>query len=218
MSDMDGVVIDSEPLYQKAEVEFFATYGVTVLPEHWNVFRGSTEEKFYEIAREMYGIDDPLDQLLPKGREYVLRIFEQELGYNDGFLELISRINGRYKTALVTSTPGAIYNWIDDRLGMGEHFDRVIFGEMTSNHKPHPEPYTTMFEQLGVLPAEAIVIEDSIHGLNSALASKAWTVALTGSIPVEDMPRAHALIESLNEIDDQFIETIQTRKNEEPVS
>jgi sugar-phosphatase len=216
--DMDGVVIDSEPLYHKAQVEFFATYGVTVLPEHWNVFRGSTEQKFYEIARDMYGIDESLDQLMPKGRQYVLQVFEQELGYTEGFLELMNRIKGRYKTALVTSTPGAIYKWVEDRLDMGKHFDSVIFGEMTTNHKPHPEPYTTMFERLGVEPTEAIVIEDSIHGLNSAFASGAWTVALTGSVPVEDMPRVHALIESLNEIDNQFIDTIFTRKSEEPVS
>ena len=216
--DMDGVVIDSEPLYQKAQIAFFATYGVTVLPEHWNVFRGSTEQKFYEVARDMYGIDEPLDRLMPEGRQYVLQIFEQELAYANGFLELMNRIKGRYKTALVTSTPGAMYKWIEDRLDMGDHFDSVIFGEMTTNHKPHPEPYATMFERLGVAPTEAMVIEDSIYGLNSALASGAWTVALTGSVPVEDMPRAHALIESLNEIDDQFINAILTMNNEEPVS
>ena len=206
--DMDGVVVDSEPLYQQAEERLFREYNVTIPQDDWKLFRGCTEERFYQLARERYGISEPAEALRRKGRRYVLAAFDAELDFNEGFLELHRRLVERYRLGLVTSTPEELFHWMDERLGLKRYFPEVICGGMTANSKPHPEPYLEMMRRLEVLPEESAVVEDSIHGLTSALAAGAWTIALTGSVPLEDMPPAHAVIDSLGEISPAMLERL----------
>ncbi|UCH09530.1 MAG: HAD family phosphatase [Fidelibacterota bacterium] len=212
--DMDGVVVDSEPLYQRAEESLFQEYGVTIPPEDWKLFRGCTEERFYELARNRYGITAPLEQLRVKGRQRVLEEFDAGLDYNQGFLDLHTRLADHYRLGLVTSTPGDIFQWMEQKIGLDRYFDEVITGGMTVNNKPHPEPYLEMMRRLGVTPAETAIVEDSINGLTSAIASGAWTIALTGSVPLEDMPPTNAVIHSLEEITIPFLDNLVAESHE----
>lgn len=206
--DMDGVVIDSEPLYQKAEERLFSEYGVTIPQEDWKLFRGCTEARFYELAHQRYGITAPVEELSRKGRDYVLAAFNAKLEYKSGFKEIQRDLKGRYQLGLVTSTPEQIFDKMDEQIGIRNYFDEVITGGMTANNKPHPEPYLEMMRLLKVAPTEAVIIEDSINGLQSALASGAWTIAITGSVPIKDMPPAHRTIDSLDEISIPFLEEL----------
>ncbi len=204
--DMDGVVLDSEPLYQKAEERLFREYNVTIPQNDWKLFRGCSEERFYQLARDRYGITEAVETLRQKGRQYVLAAFDAELDYNEGFRELYRRLEGGYRLGLVTSTSGDLFHWIDKRLSLKLYFPEVICGGMTVNSKPHPEPYLEMMRRLGVMPEESAVVEDSVNGLTSALAAGAWTIALTGSVPMEDLPPAHAVVDSLGEISPAMLE------------
>ncbi|MFC1618605.1 HAD family hydrolase [Candidatus Neomarinimicrobiota bacterium] len=206
--DMDGVVVDSEPLYQMAEERLFSEYGVTIPQDDWKLFRGCTEARFYELAHQRYGITVPSEELRRKGRDYVLSAFEADLEYKSGFIELQRDLKGRYQLGLVTSTPEQIFDKMDEQIGIRDYFDDVITGGMTVNNKPHPEPYLEMMRRLNVAPVESVIIEDSISGLLSALASGAWTIAITGSVPIEDMPGAHRTIDSLTEISAPFLEEL----------
>lgn len=198
--DMDGVVVNSERLYQKAEKRLFKEYGVTIPDEDWKLFRGCGEAEFFQLVRERYGINQSPDTLRQRGQRYILTEFDANLNFNDGFLELHHRLDGRFLLGLVTSTPGELFQWLDQRLELRRYFHEVIHGGMTANSKPHPEPYLEMMRRLNVKPEETVVIEDSIHGLSSALAAGAWTIALTGTIPREDLPPANAMVDSLVEI------------------
>ncbi|UCH63234.1 MAG: HAD family phosphatase [Fidelibacterota bacterium] len=204
--DMDGVVVDSEPLYQQAEELLFREYDVTIPQDDWKLFRGCTEERFYQLARDRYGITEPLDTLRQKGRSYVLSAFDAGLDFNEGFRELHRRLAGIYRLGLVTSTPGELFHWIDRRLSLSRYFQEVICGGMTANSKPHPEPYLEMMRRLEVLPEESVVVEDSINGLTSALAAGAWTIVLTGSVPLTDLHQAHTVVDTLGEVSLAMIE------------
>lgn len=206
--DMDGVVVDSEPLYQQAEERLFREYNVSIPKDDWKLFRGCTEERFYQLARDCYGITEPVETLRQKGRRYVLAAFDAGLDFNEGFREMHQRLVGRYRLGLVTSTLGELFHWMDKRLGLKQYFPEVIYGGMTANSKPHPEPYLEMMRRLEVLPEESAVVEDSVHGLTSALAADAWTIALTGSVPLEDLPPSHAVVDSLGEISPAMLEEL----------
>jgi beta-phosphoglucomutase-like phosphatase (HAD superfamily) len=65
-----------------------------------------------------------------------------------------------------------------------------------------------MLKELEVEPSEAIVVEDSIHGIMSAWAAGTWTVALTGSIPEVDMPERHATIHHLEQLTPDLFDRI----------
>ncbi|MCH8328125.1 MAG: HAD-IA family hydrolase, partial [Candidatus Marinimicrobia bacterium] len=185
--------------------------GVTIPDEDWALFRGSSEESFYRRARDRYKVPVPLEELRAEGRQEVLEVFSHSLKFMDGFETLHDQICPDYKLGLVTSTPALIFNMMDKRLNLRNLFPLVLTGEMTVHNKPHPEPYLTMMAKLQVDPEESVVIEDSIPGIQAAWDSGAWTVALTGSVPVEAMPERHLTISHLSQLDAGLISALPDR-------
>ncbi len=208
--DMDGVVVDSEPLYQQAQVGLFAEFGVTIPEDDWKLFRGMTEEAYYEFVGRRYNLIRQLPELRRRGREYVQQLFEAELEFMTGFTHLQRLLKGQYRLGLVTSTASDLYQVVNDKLQLGPFFEEVLCGDMTTKSKPHPEPYLEIMRRMEITPNETVVVEDSIHGLQAARDSGAWTIALTGSVPQEDMPPVHAIIDSLAELSPGYIENLAT--------
>ena len=206
--DLDGVTIDTEPLYAKGEIRLFKEYGVSIPQEDWKLFRGCTEEKFYDLSMNRYGITEDRIIFQNKGRAYVREEFEKHLDFMPGFNNLIKRLNGQYLIGLVTATPEYMFKWVDGQLNLSDIFEHIVYGGMTDKGKPSPEPYLLGMKQFNVNAQNTMVIEDSVHGIQAGLSANAKVVALTGSVDVEDMPAAHKIINSLNEIDTIFIDSL----------
>ena len=206
--DLDGVTIDTEPLYAKGEIRLFKEYGVSIPQEDWKLFRGCTEEKFYDLSMNRYGITEDRIIFQNKGRAYVREEFEKHLDFMPGFNNLIKRLNGQYLIGLVTATPEYMFKWVDGRLNLSDIFEHIVYGGMTDKGKPNPDPYLLGMKQFNMDPKNTMVIEDSVHGIQAGLSANAKVVALTGSVDVEDMPAAHKIINSLNEIDTIFIDSL----------
>ncbi len=209
--DMDGVVIDSEPLYQQGELRLFEEYGVSVPESDWALFRGSTEEGFYKLVRDRYHIREDAEILRIKGREYVLEVFAEKLDYMSGFEQLAHRMREQFAFGLVTATPRDLFEYVDKKLNLRRYFSQIVWGGMTRQGKPHPEPYLKMMEMMNVSPSECVVIEDSIHGIRAGLNAGAGVIALTGSVPVDQMPPAHKVIRHLAEITPELLSSIDNR-------
>ncbi len=209
---MDGVTIDTEPLYARAEIKLFREYGVEIPDEDWVLFRGCTEEKFYSISMERYGITEDRKIFMEKGRSYVKSEFMNHLNFMDGFLDLHQEITSQeLKTALVTASPKAMFHFVDSRLKLKEKFKSVIYGDMTNQQKPHPAPYLLAMEKLNVKPTETVIIEDSLLGLESAKKSGAVVIGIRGSIPEEKLGIANHIISKLSELNtDKLIEIHKT--------
>ena len=206
--DLDGVTIDTEPLYAKGEIRLFKEYGITIPQEDWKLFRGCTEENFYNLSMNRYGITEDRIIFQNKGRAYVREEFEKDLDFMPGFNALIKRLNGQYLIGLVTATPEYMFKWVDGRLNLSDIFEHIVYGGMTDKGKPNPDPYLLGMKQFNINAKNTMVVEDSVHGIQAGLNANAKVVALTGSVDVEDMPPAHEIINSLNEIDTNFINSL----------
>ena len=79
---------------------------------------------------------------------------------------------------------------------------------MAEKGKPNPDPYLLGMKQFNINAKNTMIIEDSVHGIQAALSANAKVVALTGSVNAEDMPAAHKIINSLDEINSIFINSI----------
>ena len=206
--DLDGVTIDTEPLYAKGEIRLFKEYGITIPQEDWKLFRGCTEEKFYDLSMNRYGITEDRIIFQNKGRAYVREEFEKDLDFMPGFNALIKRLNGQYLIGLVTATPEYMFKWVDGRLNLSDIFEHIVYGGMTDKGKPNPDPYLLGMKLFNINAKNTMVVEDSVHGIQAGLNANTKVVALTGSVDVEDMPPAHEIINSLNEIDTNFINSL----------
>jgi len=198
--DFDGVVVDSEPLYVAAEARLFAQCGVTVPEEDWKYFKGTTEADFYKIIRTRYGIQAGTTELIEDGRRYIKEEFRKGLDYLPGFADFRQKIEGRYRTALVTSTSADFLDWVFKNTAVRNRFDLTITADNVRQAKPHPEPYLMAMMQLGVGPDETVIIEDSINGIKAAVAAGAVTIGLLSSSKAADLPKADYYVSDYTEI------------------
>jgi len=204
--DFDGVVVDSEPLYQQAEERLFKEYGVTVPAEDCKYFKGSSEETFYSLMQTRYGINAPIAVLRQRGRE-LLRQALVNLDYMPGFLEFYYRYRTHLKMGLVTSTPAAMMEWIFANTRVQNLFPEIITADDVTAPKPDPQPFLQMFARLQVKPQEALIIEDSMNGLVAALASGAKTIAFLSSLTQDDLPPSVYPASNYHEVEN-YLKTI----------
>ena len=207
--DMDGVILDTEILYTKAEIRLFGEYGVTIPEEDWPLFRGCAEDEFYTLSMNRYNITEDKSIFKNKGRQYVRTEFINNLKFMPGFHELHNKIiNAPYKTGLVTASPRHNLNWVRTLVDLDSLFEHIISGEDTERNKPHPEPYLKMMSILNTIPSNTIIIEDSINGIKAGLTAGAYVIAKTGSVPQNELTIAHKIIDHLEEITTDLIEEV----------
>ena len=206
--DMDGVVLDTEPLYTLAEIRLFSEYGVNIPEEDWALFRGCSEETFFDLSMKRYNISEEKNIFMEKGRKYVMEEFTSGLDFMSGFHSLYKRVQKQYKTGLVTASPRHNVDWLCELINLDVIFNNIISGAETTRNKPFPDPYLAMMNHLGVRPGDSVIIEDSLPGIRAALASGAHVIAKTGSVPEEKLTISHRIISHLNEITDQMIEEL----------
>ena len=206
--DMDGVILDTEPLYTKAEIRLFGEYGVTIPEEDWSLFRGCTEQDFFNLSMKRYKITEDKNVFMEKGRAFVRDEFKKSLAFMPGFHRLHKMVKQHYHIGLVTASPRHNLDWLRTLIELDDLFEHIISGDDTDKNKPHPEPYLAMMSRLGVEPENTVIIEDSLHGVQSGLASGAFVIAKTGSVPDSQLYIAHRIISHLDEITHNMIEEL----------
>ena len=206
--DMDGVVLDTEPLYTKAEIRLFREYDVEIPEEDWPLFRGCAENDFFDLSMSRYNITEDKNVFIEKGRKYVKEEFQTGLDFMPGFHKLYARVKKKYNTGLVTASPRHNIDFVCGLIDLDNIFEHIISGDETLRNKPHPEPYFAMMKKLNVLPINSVIIEDSLHGLQAGLASGAHVIAKTGSVPNKDLSIAHLIVTHLDKITNDVLEEI----------
>ena len=123
--DMDGVIIDTEPLYTRAEIKLFREYGIEIPEEDWSLFRGCAEDDFFNLSMQRYNISENKTVFMKKGREYVRDEFRAGLKFMPGFHDLINRINQKHETGLVTASPRHNINWLCELIHLDAIFNYI---------------------------------------------------------------------------------------------
>ena len=206
--DMDGVTIDTEPLYTKAEMRLFGEYGIKIPKEDFSLFRGCSEKNFFDISMKHYGISEDKNIFISKGRKYVLEEFNKNIPFIAGFKRLHRWVSKKYNVGLVTASPISSLNFICKKIGLKHYFPYMLSGEETNKNKPDPDPYIEMMLRIGVQPHNTVIIEDSISGISSGLAARAHVIAKCGSVPRERLIGAHRIINDYKEITPPFLEEL----------
>jgi len=207
--DFDGVVVDSEPLYEQAEKKLFAKYHICPGEEIWKRIKGLSEKIFLILLRDEYGIEVSIEELQVYSRQYLREVFARDLKYVPGFVEFFERIKPHYRNGLVTSTSRDLLDWIFRHTAIRNDFQEIVTVDDTANGKPYPEPYLLIARRLGVQPDEMLVIEDSINGVQSARAAGAYTVGFTTTLTREDLSLAHLHANNYTEL----IKILTSRSN-----
>jgi HAD superfamily hydrolase (TIGR01509 family) len=170
--DMDGLLIDSEPLWTVAENELAESLGGTFTPEIKAAMIGKRLEIAVPILLE--GIGRPDADPLEAGEWLLSRmteLFDERLPLQPGAQELLDAVRqAGVPAALVSSSYRRLVDAALHRVGP-ERFAVTIAGDEVENSKPHPEPYQLAATRIGVPPGRCVVLEDSEAGARSAVAA-----------------------------------------------
>jgi HAD superfamily hydrolase (TIGR01509 family) len=202
--DMDGLLVDTEPIWFEVEISVMARLGAgewTPADQHALVGGSLTKSVDYMISRARRPADpDQVATWLVDGMAELLKTREVEP--LPGAVELISQVRAAgLPYALVTSSERVIADAVLGALARrGVRFDLIVCGADVVNPKPDPEPYLLGAKLLEVDPRWCVALEDSPNGVSSALAAGCVTVAVPGLVPIEDRPGL-LVVGSLAELD-----------------
>ncbi|MFC7550060.1 HAD family hydrolase [Plantactinospora sp. GCM10030261] len=209
--DMDGTLIDSEPLWGIAIAELAEAYGGTVSPAARLAMIGSSMAHSMAILHEDLGQPwrDP-DAGAAWLESRVADLLRAGIEWRPGAYALLRAVRSAgIRTALVTSTARHLVEVALATLGR-ENFDVVVCGDEVGNTKPHPEPYRTAARMLDVPIGRCVAIEDSPAGAASALAAGA-AVLVVSEVPIDPADGLH-LLDSLAGVDLDLLAALRTRE------
>ncbi|MGC9363863.1 MAG: HAD family hydrolase [Fidelibacterota bacterium] len=211
--DFDGVVVNSEPLYEKAELELFSYYGIDVDLEDIRDTKGLPEDSYLKLISERYHITIPQTELRKRGRKLLRRAFAEALDYMPGFLDFFHRIAEKVSTGLATSSGRAMLNWIFEHTIIENHFTRIVTADDVVRSKPFPDPYLKICRMLATDPGSTLVIEDSATGLQAAKAAGTIAVGFAGSARPAELTAADYIVQNYSEIERLVEDNFRLRKN-----
>lgn len=185
--DLDGTLIDSEPLWLAAETDLLAGFGRTWTPRDHAELVGMPLLTAAGVLRGR-GVDLSPEAIVARLVAGVHAALQREVPWQPGVLELLAELSAAgVPSALVTMSYRNLAQTVVDRAPAGA-FAVVVAGDEVVNGKPHPESYLTAADRLGVDVAKCVAIEDSVPGIAAALASGARTVGVQQIVPVPAQP------------------------------
>lgn len=177
--DMDGLLVDSEPLYFQAESEVARRYGKDFTIEVMEKMMGQKAIRSMEIMRETLGIHGTPDEILAFRDALYRDLLKKGVKPMKGAFALLDWLESEgHRKAVATSSRAEFKDIIFDRLGLHDRFELVITGDQVSAGKPSPEIYRLALRRLGLHPTACVVLEDSAVGLKAAKGAGCFCIAV----------------------------------------
>lgn len=200
--DMDGVIIDSEPLHDEAQRVVFREFDLDVPESIFPTIRGMREREAFElIVREYANGRAYVDDLIA-AKERTYRELTRDLTAIPGALTFIRNSHTIYRLALTTSSVLVDLQIAFEKFDLARYFETVVTAEDIEHPKPHPQPYLATAAKLGIRPSACLVIEDSTNGVRSAVAAGCEVAAITTSFDHDALAQAgaHIIVASYDEL------------------
>jgi len=190
--DMDGVLVDSEPLINAAAIAMFREKGLVVQPDDFMPFVGAGEDRYIGGVAEHYGF--PLDVPAAKKRTYeiYLDLVPSRLEAFPGVLDLVSNCRKARLLVAVASSADLIKVRANlEKVDLPIQFwDAVVTGEDILHKKPAPDIFLSAAAKLRVAPKECVVVEDAVNGVQAAHAAGMRCVAVATTFPPDQLREA----------------------------
>ena len=204
--DMDGVLADSEEFICEAAMKMFEEKGLKVRAEDFLPFVGAGENRYLGGVAEAYGFDlaptGGIDEA--KARTYAIygQIIKGRLKELPGAAEFVKSCRAKgLRTALATSADRDKMIYTMNEIGLSlDNFDACVNGLDVERKKPFPDIYLEAARLVDTDPADCLVVEDAVNGVQAARAAGARCLALTSSFTAEELEGADWFGANLSEV------------------
>ena len=216
--DMDGVLIDSEPIHIEIERKLFDKLGIAVSAEIHRLYLGTAGDFMYNDIKKRFGLSQSLAELLEFDEKFRVDYFKslEVMNLNEGVLNFLTQIKrSGIKLAVATSSSPAMAKTLLERCGIISFFDAVVTTSEAGKSKPGPEVYLLAARKIDVNPFNCLVFEDSPNGLSAAINAGMCCVAIeTSSVNVLELSIADYVIKTFRGMTILHLEEIFSLKNQ----
>ena len=204
--DMDGVIIDSEPLHYKVFVDYIKSkFGLTISEEEYSEFIGTTNLHIYSTLQKKYHFAGDLTEIIEEYEDKCLAYLLSGVAEKPilGVDVLVRNLHhNKIKLGVASSSTLKVINIVLDMFEMNQLFDVKASGEEVENSKPAPDIFLLAAQRLNICPAECLVFEDSRNGVLAAKAAGMQCIGFYNpNSGQQDLSRADKIIESFAEVD-----------------
>ena len=202
--DMDGVIIDSEPLWIEAETTVFASVGINLTEELCSQTKGL---RIIDMVNHWYigypWVNKPVQNIADEIIVELSNLIKMKATEMNGVTPLLKQLKSLgFKIGLASSSPKPIIEQVLNTLEIHDYFSQICSAEDDDFGKPHPAVYIRCATMLGIPPKSTFAIEDSVTGVISACAASMRCIAVPAKQEFDD-PRfsiAYKKVPNLNDI------------------
>lgn len=210
--DMDGVIIDSEPVYHRVEKKLFKRLGIKISEDEHYSFVGMSMDLIWENILEKNKLKLNKEELIKLHTDNMIGSFqnEEKLTPLPNLVEFIEKlIDNNFKIALASSSSRILIDIILKKLEIKNFFEVIVSGEDVENGKPFPDIFLLTAKHLGCKPSECIVIEDSKNGVSAAKKANMKCIGFKNSNSgMQDLSAADMIIGNFSALDVKDIRSL----------
>ncbi len=202
--DMDGVIVDTEPVHHFAYYQHFNELNIEISDEMYRSFTGNSTRNIFQKLKSQFDLQEDVEDLILRKRHLFNEAFDlkEDLYLIEGVEELIKDLHANGIQLIVASSASNVtINRVFTRFNLHQYFTHIVSGEDFPKSKPHP----AIFEHaasLSVAPKEnCIVIEDSTNGIQAAVSAGIFCVGYDSfHSKDQDLSKANIIIRHFNEL------------------
>jgi len=210
--DMDGVIVDSEPLWVRARKDLVREAGGRWIAEAETAMMGISSDRWSAYMRDRLGLEDMTpahirDEVLAR----MVALYGAQVPLLPGAREAVEATARRWRLGIASGSDRVLLDTVLSATGLGDRFAATVSGEEVTAGKPDPLIYQEVCRRLGADPRACLAIEDSGSGIESALAAGMTVVAVPrpGFQPDPDvLRRADAVLPDLTRLDADLVATV----------
>ncbi|MEE9213304.1 MAG: HAD family phosphatase [Thermodesulfobacteriota bacterium] len=207
--DMDGVMVDSEYLWERAETILLSRRNIEYNDQYRDQIVGLNQNDSGKLLIETFSLNESIEKVISERIDILFELYDNQLKLNTGLINLLEKLKiNNFLLAVASSSPKKVVRYVVDKFKLSNYFHAIISGDNAAEGKPHPEIYLKTAQELSTAPKSCVAIEDSINGLISAKEAGMYCIAVPDKRLSQNLfKKADMILCSLDEI------TISTIKN-----
>lgn len=182
--DLDGVLVDSEPVWEDVRRAFVAEHGGTWAPDAQRRLMGMSTPEWARYLSEDLGVGLPADDVATRVIELMAHRYAEHVPLLEGAVDAVHRMAAIGPLGLASSSPPLLIETVLAAAGLTPSFTATLSTERVPHGKPAPDVYLRVAELLGVPARQCAAVEDSSNGLRAAAAAGMYVIA----VPRPDYP------------------------------
>jgi len=198
--DMDGVIVDSEPIMDIVLIQFFDEMNIEFDKNIAKDFRGGSSKAFWGELKRIYSLPESVDYYVNERLKRTIEYYKANgLKLIDNVINLIEEFKSiNLKIALATSAAHERMQVTFELLNLEKYFDEIVTSRFIKNAKPDPEIFLYASKSLNVTPESCLVIEDSRNGIFAAQKAGMFSVGFDKA-GEQDLSNADIIVNDFKE-------------------